>query len=66
MSGSSSASNFNDRKLELSVTLPDAAGLTTNGGWFKVEYEVGSNSESLTDRTTWSVNIRGAALHLVA
>lgn len=66
VSGSSSASNFNDRKLELSVTLPDAAGLTTNGGWFKVEYEVGSTSASLTDRTTWSVNIRGAALHLVA
>lgn len=57
---------FNDRKLELSVALPDAAGLSVNGGWFKVEYEVSdSGVVGLVDRTTWGVSVRGAPVHLV-
>jgi len=57
-----SGTTFNDRKVELSVTLP--ADVSPNGGWFKIEYEVGGTT--VTDRTTWGVNIRGAPVHLVS
>jgi hypothetical protein len=65
VSAATSSANFNDRRLELSLTLPDAAGLTPDKGWFKVEYEVLSSAAALTDRTTWGVAIRGAPVHLV-
>lgn len=62
----STAWPFNDRKLELAVTLPNEAGLAVNGGWFTVEYEVSENSAvGLVDRTTWGVSVRGAPVHLV-
>lgn len=66
VSAAAPGSTFNDRKLELAVTLPTAADLGANGSWFKVEYEVGSTGSSLTDRTTWGVAIRGAPVRLVA
>jgi Flp pilus assembly protein TadG len=56
---------FNDRKLDLVLTLPNAAGLTTNGGWYKVEYEV-SSTQSVTDRTTWGATVRGTPVRLTA
>ncbi len=55
---------YNDRKIELSVRVPDPPDLTSNGGWFKIEYEV--TSATVKDRTTWGVAIRGAPVRLVA
>jgi hypothetical protein len=64
LSGRVSASKYNDRYLQIQVPITsDLATLTANGGWYKVEY-VFANS-SVSDRTTWSVNIGGNPIHLV-
>lgn len=72
ISGSAGAANgldvtgnqFNDRKLQLSLTIPTAADLAVSSGWFKVEYEV-VNGSTLIDRTTWGVTVHGTPVHLV-
>jgi hypothetical protein len=59
-----SASKYNDRYLEIEVPITDdVATLEASGGWYKVQYVFASNSVS--DRTTWSVNIGGNPIHLV-
>lgn len=58
------SNSFNDRKLQLTVDLPDGGALVANGGWYKIEYEVTSTG-AVEDRTTWSVKIPGSPVHLV-
>jgi hypothetical protein len=53
--GRASASQYNDRYLLIETTVPSAADLAANGGWYMVEYTFGGSS--VTDRTTWSVSI---------
>jgi hypothetical protein len=56
-----STSLFNDRHVQLSVQIPaNYQGL--NGGWWQIEYTSGG---TVTDRTTWSVQILGNPIHLV-
>ncbi|MGE0878565.1 MAG: pilus assembly protein TadG-related protein [Acidimicrobiia bacterium] len=59
----SSSYVFNDRTIDLVVTLPSnyAAVYGTNS-WWKVRYSVGA---APTDRTTWSATIIGTPVHLV-
>jgi hypothetical protein len=59
------ANAYDGRKLQLSVTIP-SSGLSTNGGWFEVEYEVAGAAAAVTDRTTWGVRVLGAPVHLVS
>lgn len=58
------ANAFQDRKLQLSVDLPDADVLSDGGGWFKIEYEVASTG-AVEDRTTWGVDIPGSPVRLI-
>jgi hypothetical protein len=62
-SGIASTSLYNDRLLNLDITLPSnyTATYGTNT-WWKIRYTVGS---SATDRTTWSAKITGNPVHLV-
>jgi hypothetical protein len=61
----SSTSKFNDRKVSAFVKLP-ANYTTVYGGktWWKIRYT--TTSGTVTDRTTWSVDILGNPVHLVA
>lgn len=61
--GLNSSSKYNDRYITIDIPLP--TNYTTIYGtktWWKVKYNVGSNT---TDRTTWSVNIVGDPVHLL-
>ncbi len=59
-----STSKYNDRYLTIDIPLP-ANYTTVYGGkvWWKVKYT--TTSSSVTDRTTWSVNIVGDPVHLL-
>ena len=62
--GRTSASKYNDRYLEIQVPITnDQAVLDANGGWYKVQYVFAS--QSVSDRTTWSVTIGGNPIHLI-
>lgn len=63
-SGLNGSSKYNDRSITLDVALP-ANYSTVYGGkvWWKVKYT--TSSSSVTDRTTWSVNIVGDPVHLL-
>jgi hypothetical protein len=52
-----SNSEFNDRHVQLSFTIPDNY-TADNGGWWKIEYV--SNGANITDRTTWTVALSGS------
>jgi hypothetical protein len=54
---------YNDRSVVITVPLPSnyTAVYGTNQ-WWKIRYTTGS---TVTDRTTWSVNISGSPVHLV-
>ena len=56
-----SNSEFNDRLVQLTVTIP-AAYTAPNGGWWSIRYTATNN---VTDRTTWSVALLGDPIHLV-
>ncbi|MFN8028363.1 MAG: hypothetical protein U0W40_18980 [Acidimicrobiia bacterium] len=55
---------YNDRFLTLDIALPNNY-TTVYGGkvWWKVKYT--TSASSVTDRTTWSVNIVGDPVHLL-
>jgi hypothetical protein len=61
--GRASPSQYNDRYLLIQTTVPSAADLAANGGWYMVEYTFGGGS--VTDRTTWGVSLLGSPVHLV-
>jgi hypothetical protein len=61
----SSNSKFSDRKVSLYVDLPvNYTSLYGTKTWWKIRYT--TTSGAVTDRTTWSVNILGNPVHLVA
>ncbi len=61
--GQASNSYFNNRFVEIDVTLPtDFNAAYGSARWWKVRYDTGSSPE---DRTTWSVQIRGDPVRLV-
>ncbi len=62
LNGRASASEYNDRYLEIQTTLPSATVLDQNGGWYKVEYVF--SGSSVSDRTTWNVSVGGNPIHL--
>ena len=54
---------YNDRSLTLSVDLPDDIVAEYGGAtWWKIEYTTGA---SPTDRTTWSVEVKGDPVRLI-
>lgn len=58
-----STSRYSDRLLRLSVDLPDDIAAAYGGRtWWKIRYTVGSSS---TDRTTWTVIVKGDPVRLV-
>ena len=58
-----STSKYSDRHLRLSVDLPADINAAYGGlTWWRIRYTVGS---SPTDRTTWSVSVRGDPVRLV-
>jgi hypothetical protein len=54
--------NFNGRSVELLVSLVGYDPPATND-WWKIRYRFGGST--VTDRTTWSVEIIGDPVHLV-
>jgi hypothetical protein len=52
---------YNDRHLQLDVTIP-ATYTATNGGWWSIRYIANG---AVTDRTTWSVQLLGDPVHLI-
>ena len=62
--GLNGSSKYNDRYITIDIPLP-ANYSTVYGGkvWWKVKYT--TLSSSVTDRTTWSVNIVGDPVHLL-
>ncbi|MGY6500359.1 MAG: Tad domain-containing protein [Acidimicrobiales bacterium] len=61
--GRISAFRFNDRQLRLEYDLPDIAAAYGGATWWKIEYRFGTGT--VTDRTTWSVSVRGDPVRLV-
>jgi Flp pilus assembly protein TadG len=58
-----STSKYSDRHLKLSVDLPDDITAAYGGlTWWRIRYTVGS---APTDRTTWSVAVKGDPVRLV-
>lgn len=54
---------YNDRSLTLRVDLPADIGAAYGGAtWWKIEYTTGS---APTDRTTWSVEVKGDPVRLI-
>jgi hypothetical protein len=49
-----------------SAPLPSSDTVATEGGWWKIRYNMsGSTSSFSTDLTTWQVELRGNPVHLV-
>lgn len=62
-SGRLSDWRFNERQLRLEVRLPDIAAAYGGATWWRIEYRFGSGT--VTDRTTWSVQVRGDPVRLI-
>ena len=61
----SSNSKYSNRKVSAFIKLPsNYTGLYGTKTWWKIRYT--TTSSTVTDRTTWSVNILGNPVHLVA
>jgi hypothetical protein len=60
-----SSYKFNDRKVILTTVLPSPypASWTTANYWWKIRYTFSSGTVS--DRTTWTVNVLGQPVHLL-
>jgi hypothetical protein len=67
------SSRFNGCWVTITIPLPASYSaphpstdtITTEGGWWKMRYIMGSGSGNATDLTTWKVSIRGNPVHLV-
>jgi hypothetical protein len=66
----SGAAQFNNRLVTITIDLPNNYGvvglnppgdITTEDGWWRIEY----NINAANDTTTWAVTIRGNPVHLV-
>jgi hypothetical protein len=60
--GEDSDSVYNDRHMQLTILIPPTY-TAPNGGWWSIKYTSGNGS--ITDRTTWGVQILGDPVHLV-
>jgi Flp pilus assembly protein TadG len=59
-----STSKYSDRRLVLSVDLPDDINAAYGGlTWWRIRYTV--DAANSTDRTTWSVSVKGDPVRLV-
>ena len=59
-----SSSKYSDRRLVLSVQLPADINAAYGGlTWWRIRYTV--DSANSTDRTTWSVSVKGDPVRLV-
>ena len=55
---------FNERQLRLEVDLPaDIEAAYSGATWWRVEYRFGTGT--VTDRTTWSVSVRGDPVRMI-
>ena len=62
--GMNGTSKYNDRYITIDIPLPANYATVYSGKvWWKVKYT--TLSSSVTDRTTWSVNIVGDPVHLL-
>ena len=53
---------FNDRMVEVNLDVPvDYAA--DDAGWWSIRYDFGSGT--VTDRTTWTIDVIGDPVHLV-
>jgi hypothetical protein len=57
-----SRSKYNDRLIIIEIPLPDLQAIYGQATWWRVRYTVGS---APTDRTTWSVTVRGDPVRLI-
>jgi hypothetical protein len=58
-----SRSKYNERSLTLTIDLPDDIATAYGGAtWWKIEYTLNS---APTDRTTWSVEVKGDPVRLI-
>lgn len=58
-----STSKYSDRLVRLTVQLPPDINAAFGGKqWYKIKYYVGT---APTDRTTWSVSVKGAPVRLI-
>jgi Flp pilus assembly protein TadG len=60
----SSTSKYSDRFITLQLPVPATTWASSTGNWWKIQYITGSGT--VTDRTTWSVSILGAPVHLIS
>lgn len=59
----SSRSKYNERSLKVTIDLPDDITAAYGGAtWWKIEYTLNS---APTDRTTWSVEVKGDPVRLI-
>jgi Flp pilus assembly protein TadG len=67
-------SRYNGCWVTIEIVIPDdytaphpsSDTVTTQGGWWKILYDMGgSSSDYSTDLTTWQVELRGNPVHLV-
>jgi hypothetical protein len=67
-------SRYNGCWVTIEIVIPDdydaphpsSDTVTTQGGWWKILYDMGgSSSDFSTDLTTWQVELRGNPVHLV-
>jgi hypothetical protein len=67
------SSLFNGCWITITINLPNdydaphpsSDTSTTDKGWWKIRYNMGSGSGNSTDLTTWQVGLRGSPVHLV-
>lgn len=56
-----STSKYNDRMVTLTVDLPNNYAVVYGGNWWKIRYRFGA---SMTDRTTWGIQLVGDPIRL--
>ena len=57
-----SQSKYNDRMIEVTITLPTTYTGGSGDGWWKIRYAAASGP--VADRTTWEVKLVGDPVHL--
>jgi hypothetical protein len=72
-SGRFSPSKYNDRYIQLTLSIPSDYGLMGDGiteragfdGWWKIRYTSRGPGTAVNDRTTWTVSLIGDPVHLI-